>query len=58
MGVVLTDLAGFAADLMEWGPYVVQGALLIALAYNLWSRNIWHSVICGAACVATFILGW
>ena len=44
--------------LAEYGPTLVQVALLAACAWNLWQRNIGKSLISLAACVATFILGW
>lgn len=54
----VSDGIDWGQAFMTYGPALVQIALILALCFNVWQRNVWRSVVCGGACVVTFILGW
>jgi hypothetical protein len=65
MSIVSAEATSEVSDGIDWGqafmtygPALVQIALILALCFNVWQRNVWRSVVCGGACVVTFILGW
>lgn len=65
MSIVSAEATSEVSDGIDWGqafmtygPALVQIALILALCFNVWQRNVWRSMVCGGACVVTFILGW
>ena len=43
---------------MEYGPKCLHFGLIMLTIYSAWNHNIKRTLISGAGCVITFILGW